>query len=1034
MTFRLFFLLTVATLLTATPAFAQELTLDETLLDGFEWRSIGPANMSGRITDIEGLPGPSKTFYVAQAAGGIWKTTNNGITFRPLFQDERITAMGDLAIAPSDVNQIWAGTGEEDSRNSISPGGGIYKSMDAGLTWELKGLEDTEHIGKILVHPTNPDVVWVAGLGPLWREGGGRGLYKTSDGGDTWEQVAVSSERAGFVDIAIHPRNPDVLFATSWERVRGPYYLQSGGPGSALWKSTDGGDTWERHEAEGIPTTDKGRLMVAFAPSYPRVMYMMVEAAPEEGSEDANQNGLYRSDDEGDTWEKVNSYNSRPFYYSGVWVDPMNPDRVYFSSFRYSDDGGRTAGAAAQQVHVDFHAMWIDPNDPERFVVGNDGGIGVSFDKGGNYWFPNNIAQGQFYNISYGMETPYTVCGGLQDNYSWCGPSRKAQGGITNHDWFQVSGGDGFVTQQDPRNPDIVYSESQGGNMGRSNLATGERVSFGRPNWRDSYREIQDQVAELWPDSTQPMPSQHSARIAELTEMATADSTNMQFRYNWNTPFFLSPHNPDVVYAAGNRVMKSMNQGDDFEVISPDMSRADAEKIRISTTTTGGITPDATGAETFATVTSLNESPVRAGQLYAGTDDGNLWVSPDDGESWMDVTEATSDLVPDGSYVSRIEPSKHVADRFYVTFDNHRRGDFTPYVLVSENNGASFSSISSDLPTGKPDFAHVVREDHVNPNLLFVGTDVGAYVSLDRGDSWQSFSNGLPTVPVHDLQIHPRDSELIAGTHGRSIWIVDIEPLQQLSSGVVASAAHLFEPSPAYQFGGRRTGGEFTAQAYFSMSNPGGGAEFRYWLGEDSNENAELVITDSSGEELTTINGQSSKGLHRGVWNMNAAATRLPLSPSEMRDSIAVEARLAVVIDSLVEEGEEEEDVAEAVENLRNAGGGGFNFGGRGGGAGGGVWQDRPAEGRAQAGGGGRGFGGTPEGGGTLQQRIQNAVRPQPAGRGRRGRGGGGLFPGRSEQNGLVEPGTYTVTLKVDGEEFSHTFTVGRADTAPIWQ
>jgi len=1037
MMFRHLTLLAVASTLLGAPALAaQQVTLDETLLDGFEWREIGPSNMSGRVTDVEGLPSPSKTFYVATAAGGIWKTTNNGITFRPLFQDERIVSMGDLAIAPSDPNQIWAGTGEEDSRNSISPGGGIYKSMDAGLTWELKGLEGTEHIGKVLVHPRDPNIVWVAALGPLWRSGGERGIYKTTDGGDSWTQVAFVSDKAGFVDIAIHPQNPNILFATSWERDRGPYYLQSGGPGSGAWKSTDAGDTWTRLEGHGLPETTMGRLMVAYAPSYPRVMYMMVEAAAAEGEED-NQNGLYRSDDDGDNWEKVNDFNSRPFYYSGVWVDPMDPDRVYFSALRFSTDGGRTAGNAAQQVHVDFHAMWIDPNDPDRFVVGNDGGIAVTFDRGGNYWFPNNQAQGQFYNISYDMDTPYNVCGGLQDNYSWCGPSRKASGAITKHDWFMISGGDGFGTQQDPRNPDIVYSTSQGGNMGRSNLATGERTGLGRPDWRDSYRVIQDSIAMLWPDSTQSMPSQHSARIAALTERATADSVSMQMRYNWNTPFFLSPHNPDVLYAAANRVLKSTNMGDDLIPISPDLTRADAEKLEISTTTTGGVTPDVTGAETFGTIVSLNESPVNAGTIYAGTDDGNLWVSTNDGGSWTDVTSNVGNLVPDGTYISRIEPSKHVAGRVYVTYDNHRRGDFAPYVLVSENFGGRFQSIANNLPTGKPDFAHVIREDHVNPNLLFVGTDVGLYASLDRGQSWQRFMEGFPTVPVHDLQIHPRDSELIAGTHGRSIWIVDIEPLQQLSRAVVASSAHLFAPSPAFQFGTPPSGGQFTAQDYYQAPGVGDGAQFSYWLGEDAEENAELVVSDSYGNELATINGVKTKGLHTATWNMMGASSPTPRSPSEVRDSIAVEARLAVVIDSIVDAGETAEDVAEAVEALRNAGGGGgFGGGGGRGGAVGGPFRERPAEGAALSGGGsgGRGgFGGAD--GGTLQQRITNAVRgTQNTGRGRGRGGGGGLFPGRNEPVKLAAPGTYTVTLKVGDDEYRQTFTLLRANTAPIWQ
>ena len=1028
-------LLTALALSLATPALAQNgPRLDDTWLEGFQWRSIGPANMSGRVTDVEGIPSPSKTFYVASAAGGIWKTTNNGTTFRPLFQNERVASLGDLAIAPSDTMQIWVGTGEEDSRNSISPGGGIYKSVDGGLTWELKGLEATEHIGRIVVHPDNPDVVWVAALGALWRSNPERGLYKTTDGGDSWELVNFVSDKAGFVDVAIHPKDPDLLFASSWERERGPYYLQSGGPGSALWKSTDGGENWEKVEGGGLPETELGRIGIAFARSYPQVMYLMVEAPPAETEDGGTEprSGLYRSQDGGETWEQMNTINSRPFYYSEVRVDPMDPDRVYFSSLRFTTDGGRTAATAGQEVHVDYHAIWIDPYDPERIVLGNDGGIAVSFDQGGNYIFPNSFPLGQFYAVSYDMDMPYNVCGGLQDNYSWCGPSRKARGTITNHDWFSVSGGDGFVTQQDPRNPDIVYTESQGGNMGRSNLATGERNSFGRPNWRDAYREIQDSVALLWPDSTQPMPSQHAGRIAELQEQATADSASLQLRFNWNTPFFLSPHDPDVVYAGSNRVLKSTNQGDDLVPISPDLSRQDEEKIRISTSTTGGITVDNTGAETFATIVSVNESPVRQGLLWAGTDDGNLWVSPDDGGTWNDLTAKLAGLVPDGTYVSRIEPSHHQAGRVYVTFDNHRRGDFTPYVLVSDDGGDSFRAIASDLPTGKPDFAHVIREDPVNENLLFVGTDVGAYISLDRGGSWQGFMNGLPTSPVHDLQIHPRDGDLIAGTHGRSIWIVNITPLQQLDTSVMASDAHLFEPAPAFHFGTRPTGGEFTAQLYFEAGSPPYGAQIRYWLSESPDDDVEIIIQDPDGNEIQTINGSKRAGLNTATWNLMGQGEVLPKSPSELRDSIAVEKRLAFVVDSLAEAGTDRDELDRMVEQLRQApAAGGGGFGGGGGGGGGGVvsttFVERAAEGRATAGGGGRG--GTTEP--SLQQLITNLVRGTQSGRGRRGGGGGGLFPSRSEPAPMAEPGSYTVIMRIGDQTFTQPLRVDRSHNAP---
>jgi photosystem II stability/assembly factor-like uncharacterized protein len=1030
-------LLLAAASMTAAPLAAQStVSLDDEWLEAMRWRSIGPANMAGRITDVEGLPSPSKTFYVAAAAGGIWKTTNNGVTFRPVFDSERVVSMGDIAISPSDPDQVWAGTGEEDSRNSISPGGGVYKSVDGGLTWELMGLEATEHVGRIQVHPTNPNIVFVAALGALWRTNPERGLYRTQDGGETWEQVNFVSDRAGFVDVKFHPRDPNILFATSWERQRGPYYLESGGPGSALWKSSDGGDNWEKVTGGGLPETMLGKMNVAFAPSYPRVMYLMVEAEAPEGSDEENLNGLYRSDDGGETWERMNDYNSRPFYYSEVVVDPANPDRVYFSSLRFTEDGGRTMREMALAVHVDFHAIWVDPNDPDRIVLGNDGGIVISFDRGGNFLFPRIVPLGQFYNVSYDMDVPYNVCGGLQDNYTWCGPSRKADGEITNHDWFRVSGGDGFVSQQDPRNPNLVYSESQGGNMGRTNLVSGERTGFGRPDWRESYRTLQDSIALLWPDSTQSMPSEHRARIEDLQARATADSASLQLRYNWNTPYFLSPHDADIVYAGANRVLKSDWRGDDLYPISPDLTRADAEKIRISTETTGGITPDVTGAETFATIVSLAESPLRRGVLYAGTDDGNLWRSDDDGGTWTEITSATGSLVPDGTYVSRIEPSSHVAERVYVTFDNHRRGDFTPYVLASDDAGGTFRSIASDLPTGAPDFVHVIREDPVNPNLLFVGTDVGAYMSLDRGLSWQRFMTGLPTVPVHDLKIHPRDSELIAGTHGRSIWVVDIEPLQQHSPAVMAAEAHLFEPGPAFHYGSRPRGGEFTAQSYFVIQSAPYGTKIQYWLGEETEDATRIVVEDGEGNELWSTSGARSRGLHWVSWNQRGQEVVLPRSPSEVRDSIAIDHRLEHVADSLIDAGENREAVEEAVESLRDqepGGGGGFDDDDDAEGlpfTASGTFVERAAEGPPiGAGGGGAGRGGAED---SLEDRITELVRGDQGGgrRGRRG-GGGGLFPGRTEDAPLAEPGTYTVKLIVDGREYTQRFTLERDETAP---
>ncbi len=605
-----------------------------------------------------------------------------------------------------------------------------------------------------------------------------------------------------------------------------------------------------------------------------------------------------------------------------------------------------------------------------------------------------------------------------------------------------MSGGDGFVTQQDPRDPNVVYTESQGGNIGRSNLATGERKAFGRPNWRDSYRVIQDSIALLWPDPTQPMPAQYAARIRALQERATADSLGLQLRYNWNTPFILSPQNPDVVYVGSNRVLKSTDRGDKLVPISPDLSRQDAEMIRVSTQETGGITPDNTGAETFATIVSIAESPLRRGHLYAGTDDGNLWVSADDGGNWRDLTPALAGLVPDGTYVSRIEPSGHNADRVYVTFDNHRRGDFTPYVLASDNGGQSFRSIATGLPTGGPDFAHVVREDPVNQDLLFVGTDVGAYLSLDRGASWQPFMNGLPTVPVHDLKVHPRDGDLIAATHGRSIWIVNITPLQQVNAQVLAAGAHFFAPAPAFHFGTRPTGGEFTGQLYFQAPSPPYGAWLRYWLGEATRDPVQIQVTDAQGRTVRTLNGVGRAGLNTITWNLRGEPTPLPRSPSEVRDSVAMEKRLAFVVDSLATAGRNRDELERVAATLREPSPAAAGFGGGGGGGGGGsavfpvppeTWADRPGEARAGAGGGGGAGGGAAAGEPSLQQELLRLVRGQAAGGGRGGfgGGGGGLFPSRSQPAPLVAPGTYTVTLKVGERTFSHTLKVDRSASAP---
>ncbi len=1071
--------------------------VDDATLQSFRWRSIGPTNMGGRVTDVEGLPSPSKTFYVAAAAGGIWKTTNNGTTFQHIWTNERVVSMGDLAIAPSDANQIWAGTGEEDSRNSISPGGGIFKSTDGGMTWEAKGLAETQVIGRIVVHPSDPDIVYVAALGHIWDGNPERGVYRTRDGGDTWDLVKFVSDKAGFVDIAMHPRDPDILFASSWERVRGPWFLQSGGPGSGLWKSTDGGDSWTEIEGNGFPAATKGRIGIAISPSSPNVVYALVEAEDEEDGEDEDDDtggsGLYRSEDGGNTWEKTNDFNSRPFYYSQVRVDPADPDRVYFSTIRFSDDGGKTARGAAVGVHVDHHALWIDPNDPERMIIGNDGGIAITYDKGGNWQYLNNIPLGQFYHVSYNMDVPYRVCGGLQDNNTWCGPSRVANGQVGKHHWAAIGGGDGFVTAQDPVDHNLVWSESQGGNMRRNNLATGESTSLEKPDWRSVWLPYQDSIIILMDEGV----SEDDPRVASLRERASADSAAHDMRWNWNTPLFQSVHDRSHFYAAGNMVVKSTDWGDGLEPISPDLSYADPERVKVSTTTTGGITRDVTGAETYATVVSLAESPLQQGMLFAGTDDGRVWVTSNDGGDWMELTDRF-DGVPHGTYVSRIEPSKFDVDRFYVTFDGHRTNDFTPYVYATENGGRSFRSIVSNLPTGAPDFVHVIREDNRNENLLFVGTDVGAYVSTNRGGTWQRFMEGMPAVPVHDLEIHPRDRELIAGTHGRSIWIVDIAPLQEMTEQVIADGAALFEPRPGFQFGIPARGGESNAQFWFQRPTPGVGAEISYFIGEDlasdlqkafeeereqrrregrgarggggrggrgaqagdaqrgavgqggrrpggppgaggrgrtRGPQVEVTITDAEGEVVNTVRGPAEAGIHTVRWNLRGERPDAEeRGPYETKERERIRARASVVADSLIEAGWDEEEVRRLTGVFTGDTDpaslfGGRGGGGRGGGRFGGGQAGRDPEEFRERPGEQVGGGGRGGFGGGNFAQIQEISELIMPGQGRRALRRRFAGGGGGGQAPLAEPGYYTITLKAGERTFTQTLVVERVGT-----
>ncbi len=1019
-------------------------TLDSATVAGMKWRELGPADFEGRASDVVGIPGPSKTLFVAAAGGGIWKTMNNGVTWRPVFDDKRVISMGMLAIAPSDTQQVWAGTGEPNSRNTIEPGAGVYKSVDGGITWKLMGLEKTQHIGRIVVSPRDPNTVYVAALGAAWKSNPERGLYKTTDGGVTWKLIKFISDKAGFVDVALDPRDPNVVYAASWERLRTPYSLKSGGPGSAFWKSTDAGATWTEIKGNGFPDGPKGRIGIAISLSDPDYIYLEVEAAApsKDGSyipkSAPEGTGLYRSTDAGKSWTRMSTQDTRPFYYSQVRVDPKNRERVYFSStqIQVSDDGGKTSRPAAQQVHVDDHGLWIDPNDPDRWVLANDGGISITFDRGGNFIQTTNLPIGQFYEITYDYAVPYNVCSGAQDNGAWCGPSRRKAGGVPNSYWYTISSGDGFYTAQDSTNSNIVYGESQGGGAGRLNVKTGERQQFIKPSWQERYKWWDDSIAIVRGDPLKPETKEMVKVLAPLRAQQKQDSIDLSLRFNWNAPYFISPHNPSVIYFGGNRVLKSMKRGEDFVLISPDLSKKNWAKIDTSVTWTGGITLDATGAETYGTIVALAESYVKPGLLFAGTDDGNVWKSVNDGAAWENLTTRFPGL-PNETWVTRIEPSHFDTLTFYVTFDGHRTNDFTPYIYATNDGGKTFRSIANDLPRdGVADFLHVIREDPHNRDLLFAGSSLSVYASIDRGAHWMKFAANLPSVAVYDLKIHPRDHELMAATHGRSLWAVDIVPIEQLTARTVAAGVQLFEPKTAFQYGEGPTlssTGNGNAQFFFSVPSPPYGAEISYRFGAGAPAGGVRVyISDASGDTLATLNGVGGAGVHTVVWNFQGMRKMPPLAEaltaSERSDSILKAVRAPKVLDSLAKAGFDSVAVARVRVLLS---GPAAPAGGRGGGGRGSancdhpmtMWETfcpRPGEGEAGGARGGGGRGG-PESANVLKIYAIIGIKAPASGRG----GGGGRGP--AVRGAMVaNTGEYLVTMTVGGQTYRQRLHVER--------
>jgi photosystem II stability/assembly factor-like uncharacterized protein len=891
------------------------------LLKSFKWRSIGPASMGGRIDDIAVVESNPSIYYVGYATGGIFKTVNNGTTFTPIFETYPTNSIGDIAIAPSDPNIIYVGSGEPNNRQSSSFGDGMYKSTDAGKTFANIGLRETQSIARVVVHPTNPAIVYVAAIGHLFGPHKERGLYKTIDGGNTWTNTKFIDEDTGFTDVVMDPAKPDTLYAASYQRRRTSHGFNGGGPGSGLWKTTDGAKTWKKLEGNGLPTGILGRIGLDLCRTKPNVVYAQYEvgasggtgagvgadgkptapgagrgaaagaqaqpgAAAQAGGRagqpapagaqpgqpaapqppDPKRSGVWRSDDAGKTWRVVSNTNDRPMYYSQIRVDPSNSEIVYLGgapAFK-SIDGGKTFRNIQNLAHSDHHAIWIDPKNSNHIMYGTDGGLDVSYDQAETWDFINTMATGQFYAISADMRKPYFVCGGLQDNGSWCGPSAKrSQVGILNSDWFRVGGGDGFYTQQDPTDWTVVYAESQDGNVNRLDLRAGRTTSI-----RPRAPRAAGAAGGPSPEALAQMAAQFGmAAPSTASNVVPEPAAGDAFRFFWNTPTVLSPHNPSTVWIGGSRLFRSMNRGETF-TMTPDLTR----NLSRFTRPIMGVAGDAPmaskhdGVATTSVLTTVGESPVVPGVVWVGTNDGNLQVSRDGGATWKNVV-ANVKGVPDETFVARVEPSHFDAGACYVVFDGHRTDDHRPYIFMTKDYGETWASVAGNLPAGN---ANVVREDPKNRNLLYLGTEYALFVSVNGGKEWTPFMTGLPTVRIDDILVHPRDNDLIIGTHGRSIWILDdISPLQQLTDAVMAADVTLFAPRPGVIWRSDTTQSiTVGGNKHFRGENPAPGTPISYYLKTVPAGDVKITITDVTGKVVRDIAGTKDAGLNRIQWNL----------------------------------------------------------------------------------------------------------------------------------------------------------------------
>ena len=833
---------------------------DEKLFSGLTLRNVGPALTSGRVIDLAVDPRDTRVWYAA-TVGGVWKTTNAGTTFTPIFDEQKSFSIGTVTIDPNDSMVIWVGSGENNSQRSVSWGDGVYKSTDGGKTWTNVGLQKSEHIGKIVVDPRNSNVVYVAAQGPLWSAGGDRGLYKTTDGGKTWKPVLTISENTGVTDLVLDPTNPDILYAASYQRRRHVYTLINGGPESAIHKSMDGGATWTKLE-KGLPKEHLGRIGLAIPRQSPKTLYAIVEAARKEG-------GFFRSTDAGASFEKMNKYSGGGAqYYAEIFVDPNNADRIYAMDVyaHVSDDAGKTWKKIGEKFkHVDNHALWIDPENSDHLIMGCDGGIYESFDRTATWDFKANLPITQFYRISADDALPfYNVHGGTQDNFSLSGPSRTTTShGITNADWFTTVVGDGFRTIADPKDPNIIYGEAQYGVLQRFDKRTGELLDI------------------------QPQPS---AGMDPL-------------RQNWDSPLIISPHDSNRLYFAAQYLFRSDDRGNSWKAVSGDLTRNINRNTLPVMGRVWGIDAVSKSVSTswYGNVVSLSESPLQEGLLYAGTDDGLIQVTEDGGRNWRKIERVAG--VPDMTYVSHLQASSHDANTVYAAFDNHKSGDFKPYVYRSTDRGRTWKSITSNLPAGGS--TYVLIEDPIDRNLLFTGTEYGLFFSQNAGTNWIQLKGGLPTIAVRDLAIQKRRDDLVVGTFGRGIYILDdLHALRSMTSAIASSEATLFPPGDADLYVERAPLGlpsrAFQGDSFYVAPNPPFGAVFTYYLKDELKSRRQqraqvekdtgnepyptweqvraeerelepavvLIVSDDEGNVIRRVTGPVKAGFQRVAWDL----------------------------------------------------------------------------------------------------------------------------------------------------------------------